>query len=148
MNETLENWLRNGWLRPHTATREEIASLLAIVVRDLKDARQAGVSADWRFGIAYNAALKLCAILLHAEGYRPERTLSHFRTIAALPLILGVGRSADAGYLETCRKKRNVVEYDRVGDASDADADELIQFSGELAVEVRTWLKKAHPELL
>ena len=47
------------------------------------------ISADWRFGIAYNAALKLCTILLYAEGYRPEKTLQHYRTIQALPLILG-----------------------------------------------------------
>lgn len=26
------------------------------------------ISADWRFGIAYNAALKLCTILLYASG--------------------------------------------------------------------------------
>jgi hypothetical protein len=36
-------------------------------------------SLDIRFGIAYNAALKLCTILLYTEGYRPEKTLQHFR---------------------------------------------------------------------
>jgi hypothetical protein len=64
-----------------------VADLLAIVDRDPRDA-EGNISADRRFGIACNGALKLCAILLHASGYRPEN-LQHYRTIAALPLILG-----------------------------------------------------------
>jgi hypothetical protein len=46
--------------------------LLSIVDRDLKDAREQAISPDWRLGIAYNAALKLCTVLLHASGYRAE----------------------------------------------------------------------------
>ncbi len=55
---TLSQWASNGWLRPHQPTPQEIADLLSIVERDLADARS-DISADWRFGIAYNAALKL-----------------------------------------------------------------------------------------
>jgi predicted nuclease with RNAse H fold len=54
---------------------------MAIVECDMKDAVEGGISADWRFGIAYNAALKLCTILLYAEGYKAERTLQRYRTI-------------------------------------------------------------------
>ena len=79
----------NGWLRPHKGSAEETGNLLAIARRDIKDAGKEDISDDWRFGIAYNAALKLCTILLYAEGYRPEKNLQHFRTIQALPLILG-----------------------------------------------------------
>ncbi|MEW6326365.1 MAG: hypothetical protein AB1487_02030 [Thermodesulfobacteriota bacterium] len=67
-----------------TTTTKEITNLLKIVDRDLMDAKES-ISDDWRFGIAYNAALKLCTILLYAEGYQPERTLQHYRTIQALP---------------------------------------------------------------
>jgi hypothetical protein len=148
MNATLERWRNNGWLRPHTPTRGEIANLLAIVERDLSDARQGAVSSDWRFGIAYNAALKLCAVVLRSEGYRPEHSLSHYRTIAALPLILGESRRADAEYLETCRRKRNIVEYDRVGETSGAEVEELIEFADELARDVRAWLGSQRPDLL
>ena len=81
---TLKQWSDNGWLRPHTTTPEEVEDLFQIVNRYLKDARS-GISADWRFGIAYNATLKLCAILLYAEGYKAERNLQHYRTIQALP---------------------------------------------------------------
>jgi len=91
---SLKQWADNGWLRAHKTSPKEVAGLLAIVERDLVDAEGA-ISADWRFGIAYNAALKLCTILLHASGYRPERALQHYRTIAALPLVLGDKRKDD-----------------------------------------------------
>ena len=126
---------------------DEINNLLMIVGRDLKDASE-GISADWRFGIAYNAALKLCAVLLYAEGYKAERTLQHYRTIQALPLILGQEKANDANYLDACRSKRNIVEYDYVGGATDDDADELIEYGKELRDDVMACLKKAHPSLL
>jgi uncharacterized protein (UPF0332 family) len=143
---SLNQWADDGWLKPHRTSRKEINSLLRIVERDLNDAR-GDISSDWRFGIAYNAALKLCTILLYAEGYRPSRELQHYRTLAALPEILGEAKKADAEYLDDCRKKRNIVEYDYVGGASESDADELIVFVKEFRDEVITWLKKKHPNL-
>ncbi len=143
---TLEQWAANGWLRSHETSPEEIANLFGIVDRDLADA-SGGISPDWRFGIAYNAALKLCTILLYASGYRAERVLQHYRTIQAMPLILGSDRRADAEYLETCRKKRNIVEYDYVGGATDDEVDELISFVKELRSGVLDWLRENHPLL-
>lgn len=143
----LTQWLDSGWLRLHKTTGEEIRNLLAIVDRDLHDA-QGGISPDWRFGIAYNAALKLCTILLYAEGYRPERTLQHYRTIQSLPIILGEARKQDAEYLDTCRAKRNRIEYDYVGGASDDDADELLAFTRSLREDTLAWLRTRHSELL
>lgn len=96
---TLEKWQGNGWLRQHETSRQEIEDLLRIVERDLEDARCSELSADWRFGIAYNAALKLCTVVLHASGYKAERNLQHYRTIQALPLVLGDNRRGDADYL-------------------------------------------------
>jgi hypothetical protein len=120
--------------------------LLPIVKLDLADA-EGNISADWQFGIAYNAALKLCTILLHASGYRPEKTLQHYRTLQALPLILGLERKADADYLDACRIKRNTVEYDCAGAATRKDAQELIQFTRELRDAVVAWLEREHVEL-
>ena len=144
---SLKQWVDNGWLKPHRTSRKEISSLLGIVERDLNDA-QGDISSDWRFGIAYNAALKLCRILLSAEGYRPSHELQHYRTLAALPGILGEAKKADAEYLDDCRKKRNIVEYDYAGGASNSDADELIGFVKQFKDEVIAWLKKNHPGLL
>jgi len=144
---SLQSWLENGWLRRHKTSKKEIANLLKIVERDLKDA-EGGISNDWRFGIAYNAALKLCTILLYAEGYRPEKTLQHYRTIQALPLIFGENRKADADYLDACRSKRNIVEYDYVGAVTEANVRELIEFVKELQNSVLDWLKESHPDLI
>ena len=141
---TLQKWLEYGWLRSHKYSQKEITDLFQIIDRDLRDA-SGNISADWRFGIAYNAALKLCTILLYAEGFRPEKTLQHYRTIQALPLILGSHRETDAKYLDTCRNKRNITEYDYVGGVTEEDVEELITFVNELREEVITWLKKKHP---
>jgi hypothetical protein len=132
---SLKQWEDNGWLKPHRTSRQEISNLLNIVERDLQDVRRE-ISADWRFGISYNAALKLCRILLSAEGYRPSHELQHYRTLAALPEILGEAKKADAKYLDDCRNNRNIVEYEYVGGASGPDADELIEFVKDLRDEV------------
>lgn len=143
----LQQWAANGWLRPHQTSPAQIADLLAIVERDLEDSRR-DLSADWQFGIAYNAALKLCTILLYASGYRPEKNLAHYRTLAAMPLILGGERKDDADYLDTCRAKRNTAEYDTAGTVSQSEADELRQFTLELRNDVIAWLKANHPTLI
>ncbi len=145
---TLENWVNNGWLRHHKTSPEEIKNLLLIVERDVSDANKKNLSIDWRFGIAYNAALKLCTILLYAEGYRPERDHAHYHTIQILPVILGTEKNKDATYLNTCRIKRNQLEYNYIGGVTEADTEELIQFVTELRIEVKNWLKKNHRNLV
>ncbi len=144
---SLQDWADNKWLRAHKSSRKEISGLLSVVDRDLSDAGKKEISADWRFGIAYNAALKLCTILVHASGYRPEKTLQHYRTLQALPLVLGNGHKKDADYLDKCRMKRNEVEYDTAGGVSATEATELREFAGEMRSEVLAWLKQHHPDL-
>lgn len=144
---SLEQWARSGWLRKHRTSAREIADLLAIVDRDIKDAEAGGISADWKFGIAYNAALKLCTILLHASGFRAEKALAHYRTLQALPLVLGELRKPDADYLDTCRIKRNVVEYSHAGAATEVDASELVEFVKALRKDVLAWLRRSHPDI-
>ncbi len=145
---SLPTWLAAGWLQRHRTSPEEIRDLWRIVERDLRDAASDTISADWRYGIAYNAALKLCTILLAAEGYRPAKgQLAHTRTLGALPHILGETHRGDADYLDGCRQKRNVIEYDRAGDASETDTAELIAYVRELQAQVLAWLHEKHPEL-
>ncbi len=145
---SLPNWLSAGWVQRHKTSPEEIRDLWLIAARDLKDASTGGISHDWRYGIAYNATLKLCTILLYAEGYKPAKgSLAHFRVLSALPHILGSERQSDADYLDGCRQKRNTVEYDTVGGVSQREADELIAFGRELQAEVLEWLREGRPHL-
>lgn len=145
---SLAEWAKNGWLRPHKSSKDEVVKLLEIVERDLRDATAKGLSNDWKFGIAYNGALKLCTILLHSSGYRPEKNLAHYRTLQALPLILGSSHNSNADYLDACRKKRNETEYDLAGNISQEEASELMEFCKELKVEVQAWLERNHKDIL
>lgn len=143
---SLAQWAKNGWLRPYATNRRQVADLFAIADRDLEDSTQ-GISDDWKFGIAYNAVLKLCTVLLYCEGYRPEKNLAHYRTLQALPLMLGSDRQNDAEYLDRCRSKRNITEYDSIGQISSEEAAELLTFARELRTQVIDWLKEKHPDL-
>jgi hypothetical protein len=74
--------------------------------------------------------------------------LQHYRTIQALPLILGPEHRANADYLDTCRRKRNIVEYNHVGGATENEALELAAYVLELRERVLDWLKQFHPQFL
>jgi len=80
---SLAQWHKNGWLKAHQSIRHEISDLFEIARRDISDSSAEDLSPDWRFGIAYNAALKLCSILLRAEGFQAEKNLNHYRTTNA-----------------------------------------------------------------
>ena len=87
---SLDDWLRNDWLKRHTTTKAEIEGLLAIVERELQDSQVDGVSADGRFNHAYRAALTLATMLLYASGYSPARGQSHhYRTFEGITESLG-----------------------------------------------------------
>jgi hypothetical protein len=78
---SLQDWLSNGWLTAHQSSREEIRDLLALADRDLKDCRLGGLSADWRFNIAYNAILQSATAALAAAGFRAGRESHHYRVL-------------------------------------------------------------------
>jgi len=145
---SLERWEHNGWLRPHKTGPKEVANILALIERDLRDAARSEVSSDWRFNIAYNAGLQLATLVLYAGGYRAGRGESkHYRVIQALPLVMGEGFSAVSTYLDHCRRKRNVSEYDAAGTISEKEAEDLLRTVREFKFEVRKWLQQNHAEL-
>ena len=63
-------------------------------------------------------------------------------------MVLGKQHEEDTKYLDTCRNKRNIVEYDYVGGVTEDDVEELIAFVRELREEVINWLRQKHPEFL
>jgi hypothetical protein len=64
-----ESLLAEGRLRRRKTSREDVRHLLRLAERDLADAAVAGLSADRRFLIAYEAALALATIPLFSAGY-------------------------------------------------------------------------------
>src|SRR5204863_10028055 len=112
------------WIVEHAATRQEIADLFAVVDRDLTDAAIPRLSADWRLGIAYNAALQLATLALAAEGYRPARERGHERAILSLGYTVG-SAAKTIDLLDVVRRKRNLSNYERAGTTARTEADEL-----------------------
>ena len=145
---SLELWKQNGWLREYKTSQAEVDSILGLVDRDLADASREEISADWRFNIAYNAGLQLATLALYAAGYRAGRGESkHYRVIQALPLVMGERHSATAAYLDNCRRKRNVSEYDAVGRVSEKEVGDLLRTVREFKDTVQKWLQENYPEL-
>lgn len=68
---TLENLAQIGKLKPHSATRDEIAKLLAAAERNLRDARRRENSDGTRYICAYNAIVRSAqAALSRTAGAR------------------------------------------------------------------------------
>ncbi len=144
---SLDDWLANRWLEPHEASPEEVRDVLALVDRDLGDAAIDRLSADWRLGISYNAALQLATLALAASGYRPTRIRGHERAIQSLRHTVGLeGILVDT--LDAVRRKRNLSNYERAGTTSPSEAKDVYQLAKGLRLQVVTWLEEHHPELL
>ncbi len=127
-------------------SKAELDNLRSIVKRSLQDAVAAGLSADARFVMAYDAARTLSLILVRAEGYRPKSLGGHYNTFLAL-------QEADptfttlSTYFDGCRMKRNGCEYDFAGGVSDTDADGLLKAVLQFKMDAEAWMKSHHPTL-
>lgn len=145
---SLEQWLRNSWLRKEAATRNEIKDLLAVVDREITDASVSQLSTDGRFMHAYDAALNLCAIALRVSGYSvPKGSNHHKRTIAALPLVLGNEYQQIADQVELASRLRGQAMYDRAEVVQLRDAEELAETAKKLRETVLVWVKQYHSKL-
>lgn len=81
---TLQRYKENSWIRDHESSADEIETLFAIADRDIQQSQTAGLLPEWRFDIAYNAALQSAVAALAAAGYRAERQNKHMRIIECL----------------------------------------------------------------
>jgi len=145
---SLEQWLQTGGLLRHEPTVAEIRQLLEVVDRDIRDANATPLSADCRFNLAYNAGLQLCAIALHATGFKAAKGGGHHHiTINALDLCLGASFKDTKIYLSQCSRLRSQGIYDRVGVVQERDASELLSTVTNLWRDVHQWLQDNHPEL-
>ena len=144
---SLRNWLTNGWLVEQETSRRQIQDLLAIAERDMSDCQTAGLSADWKLNIAYNAAMQLATAALAAEGYRASREAHHYRVVQSLEFTAKAERTR-VNELDGFRKKRNLTEYDRAGTVSEREAAEMAELAGKIQAMIVEWLRAEHPDLL
>lgn len=145
---TLENLVQIGKLKPHKATREEIARLLAAARRNLKDAGYAGLSPESRFDIAYKAIMQCALIAVMANGFRPSTSEPghHATVIQSLPKTVGLA-SERVIVLDKLRKKRNLSDYTGEG-IGEEEAAACIRAASDLAEMVEQWLRAKRPELI
>lgn len=147
MKTSLESWLRNRWLVQHTSSSEEIANLFALADRDLDACQTKNLPADWRFAIAYNAALQSATAALAAAGYRASREGHHHRVIQSLEFTLAPEHKLIDTF-DSFRKKRNISSYDVAGSVSDKEAHEMYELAVSLRTKVEQWIRKNHRKLL
>jgi uncharacterized protein (UPF0332 family) len=138
----LRDLLSQGKLRAHKTSKKEIKNLLAIVRRDIKDAKVEDLSSDRRFACAYNAVLQLATILLYCNGYKPQGTGHHFTVFQTMKIIMENQYYALADYFDSCRSKRNITDYDFAGTISDSEVSELIEEAESFSEVVLDWLKR------
>ena len=145
---SFERLQAQGRLRPHRTSQSEIRQLLRLADRDIADAQVKGLSPDRRFLIAYDAALALATIPLHCSGYQTHGHGHHWVTFQSLSHLMGDEVRDTAAYFDLCRTKRNVSAYDRSGQISQKEADELIGEASAFKSIVLAWLKAEYPQLL
>jgi len=147
---SLQSWLQSGHLTNHQATVAEVRNLLGVVDRELADASVVGLSDDGRFTHAYDAALLLCKLALHASGFEVQKRAPghHAHWINSLEHTLGSSQKETLIHLSKSSKLRHTSLYDHAGVAQKVDADDLLRAAQQLRTEVLAWLRVKHSTLL
>ncbi|MFV1968232.1 MAG: hypothetical protein ACC628_22645 [Pirellulaceae bacterium] len=119
-----------------------------MVERDLKDASLPGLSEDRRFATAYNCILQLAKMAIACAGYRVTAKQGHHEnTFVALELAVGSPVAKLAKYFDTCRRKRNLVDYNLANVVTETELDELLEKSVEFRTTIENWIVKNYPQL-
>ncbi len=139
--------LRSRTVQTHVTSANEMANLRELVTRDITDAAISGLSADRRFATAYNAVLQLSKMAIACAGYRVGAGGGHHqKTLEAVKLALNSAEAEQlANYFDTCRRKRNRIDYDSASVATDTEAIELFNKAQEFQILVETWITTNHP---
>ena len=135
-------------VRPHATSKQELDDLRALIDRDLHDAGLAGLSADRPFATSYNAALQSAKMAIALAGYRVVAKQGHHQAgFAAAEPAVGPSIANLIADFETCRRKRNLLDYDAANIVSDTEAAEILEKAREFKQEVEDWIAKNHPGL-
>lgn len=111
-----------GALAAEAPDASEVAGLLRSGRARLADARNAALSPESRFDLAYNAAHALCLAALRHQGYRPKHRYIIFQV---LPHTLGLGAGVWR-VLDKAHQVRNLAEYEGHVDVDPRLLDDLL----------------------
>lgn len=122
---------------------KKIANLLGIVNRNLSDANVDAITLPTRYVIAYEAALQLASIVLHASGYRLTNTESHHEgTFQLVVKFMGEEQKVRANYFNSCRVRRNLIQYVQTIEITPDELKELIKQVKLFKSDVEKWLER------
>ena len=145
---TWTNLLASKEAQKHKTSKKELDNMRALIARDLADASLTGLSADRRFATAYNAALQAANMAIACAGYRIVSKVGHHRvSLETIPLVLGKTARNYSDYFETCRRKRNTIDYTFSNVATETEAQEILVQASRFCDEVEHWITKNHPSL-
>ncbi len=130
--EELANLARIGQLKAEPGARVEFEGLVDSGRKRLADARNARLSFESRFDLAYNAAHAFALAALRKQNYRAGNRYIVFQV---LPHTLGV----DTGtwrILSKCHDRRNLAEYEGHFEVDERLLSDLIACAMRLEVLV------------
>jgi hypothetical protein len=82
-------------------------------------------------------------------GYRLASTPGHHRlTFEAARLALGSSALRSLDFFESCRRKRNVIDYNHAFVATKTEAEEIVAEAQAFFKPVETWIAAHHPKLV
>ena len=143
-----KNLLSKRLVQAHKSSREEIQNLRALIKRDIEDAKISEVSIDRRFATAYGAAVNLARMAVFCAGYRVLAVAGHHRTsFEAAVGALGPKSEEVCTYFDTCRRKRNKIDYDFAEVASESEVEDLLDQVLSFQTMIEQWVAENYPDL-
>ena len=133
-------------MKTHATSKNELDDLRGVIARDLADAALTELSADRRFATAYNGVLQLAKMAVACAGYRVSGIGHHQSTFEAAELAIGPSSSRFVAYFETCRRKRNLLDYDMANVASETETTQLLQEAENFRQLVEAWIEHNQPQ--
>jgi len=81
-------------------------------------------------------------------GYRVTAKTGHHKiSFDGIRLALGASANKYADYFETCRRKRNVIDYTRSHVATETEAQEILEKAAEFYAFVEAWIGSRFTQL-
>ena len=78
-------------------------------------------------------------------GYRTSGMGHHQTTFEAAELALGSVSAPFIAYFDTCRRKRNHVDYDRAQVATETEAAEIVKQAADFLLFTEVWISQNYP---
>lgn len=128
---TLSELIKRGDIKPFEASKGEIAGLLGIAERDLKQSRRnlADGSFDWSLAVSYNCIFQAARAWMYFKGYRPALGEGHVPVIKFAIATLEGSFGKDIVWIDRLRSKRHATIYEVAGETTEYEAKYALDFA-------------------